>query len=59
MPFTQRIESLKKRHAEIEEQLHLEEARPAKDEVKATKLKRDKLSLKEEILRLEAQGVAA
>lgn len=59
MPFTQRIESLKKRHAEIEEQLHLEEARPAQDEGKIGKLKREKLSIKEEIAKLEAQMVAA
>jgi len=60
MALAARIESLKKRHTEIEEQLHIEEARPAQDEIKITKLKRDKLCLKDEIARLtEEQEKAA
>lgn len=60
MPLSARIESLKKRHNEIEEQLHIEESRPAQDEVKINKLKRDKLTIKDEITKLqEAQGKAA
>ncbi len=55
MPLTARIESLRKRHTEIEKQLNLEESRPAQDEVKINKLKRDKLALKDEIAKLEAE----
>lgn len=60
MPLSARIESLKKRHTDIELQLHTEESRPAQDEVKISKLKRDKLSLKDEIAKLlEEQDKAA
>ena len=60
MPLSARIASLKKRHTEIEEQLHIEESRPAQDEAKIAKLKREKLSLKDEITKLtEQQGKAA
>jgi len=59
MPLTQRIESLRKRHAEIEEQIHLEEARAAADESKINQLKREKLTLKDEIARLENQKESA
>lgn len=55
MPLSARIESLKKRHTEIEKQLNLEESRPAQDEIKINKLKRDKLALKDEIAKLEAE----
>ncbi|MGE4350736.1 MAG: YdcH family protein [Bdellovibrionales bacterium] len=55
MPLTARIESLKKRHAEIEQQLHNEETSPAQDETKVSKLKREKLSLKDEIAKLEEE----
>lgn len=59
MPLTARIESLKKRHTEIEQALHTEEARPAQDEVKINKLKREKLSLKDEIAKLEEEQAKA
>ena len=59
MPLTSRIESLKKRHAAIETQLHAEESRPAQDEIKINQLKRDKLNLKDEIFRLENEQEAA
>ena len=60
MPLSARIESLKKRHAEIEHQLHIEEARAAQDEIKINKLKREKLNLKDEITKLEqSSGKAA
>ncbi len=60
MPLTARIESLKKRHTEIEQQIHAEESRPAQDLAKLNKLKRDKLSLKDEITKLiEEQEKAA
>lgn len=60
MPLTARIESLRKRHTEIEQQLHTEETRPAQDEAKINKLKREKLGLKDEIAKLvEEQEKAA
>jgi len=55
MPLSARIESLKKRHTEIEDQLHTEETRPSQDEAKVSKLKREKLNLKDEITRLEEE----
>lgn len=59
MPLSHRIESLKKRHTDIEEQLHIEESRASGDIVKINQLKRDKLNLKDEITRLESQTVDA
>jgi hypothetical protein len=59
MALQQRIESLRKRHADIEEQLRIEEARPAQNELKINQLKRDKLNLKDELARLESREVAA
>ena len=60
MALTQRIESLKARHAEIEAQLHAEESRPAQDETKIQHLKKEKLTLKDELSKLlEAQEKAA
>ena len=55
MPLSSRIESLKKRHTEIEEQLHTEERRPAQDKAKIAQLKKEKLSLKDEITKLEEE----
>lgn len=52
MPLSARIESLRKRHAEIDSQLQHEESRPSQDEAKIAKLKREKLNLKDEITRL-------
>ncbi|MGE0109947.1 MAG: DUF465 domain-containing protein [Bdellovibrionales bacterium] len=56
MAIAQRIESLKQRHAEVEELLHEEETRPAKDEATISKLKKEKLTLKDEITRLESKA---
>ncbi len=58
MALAQRIESLKARHAEIEAQLHIEETRPAKDETKIQSLKKEKLTIKDEIARLEEEKAA-
>lgn len=59
MALAQRIESLKKRHTEIESQIHLEESRPARDETKLQSLKKEKLTIKEEIAKLEAEIASA
>lgn len=55
MALRQRIESLKTRHAEIEAQLHKEESRPSLDEAKVQHLKKEKLTIKDEIARLEEE----
>ncbi len=60
MALAQRIESLKARHAEIEAQLHAEESRPAQDKAKIQQLKKEKLTLKDELAKLiEEQEKAA
>ena len=59
MPLAHRIASLKQRHTDIDTKLHEEKTRPSKDENKINKLKREKLSLKDEIARLTAQQEAA
>lgn len=56
MPISQRIESLKQRHAEVETLLHQEEKSPAQDESKINELKKEKLTLKDEIARLETKA---
>jgi len=56
MALEQRIESLKKRHAEVEASLHQEESRPAQDPAKVLQLKQEKLKLKDEIAKLEAEA---
>lgn len=53
MALEQRIESLRKRHAEIDRQLSAEEARPFPDEVQLHFLKCQKLFLKDEMSRLQ------
>jgi len=52
MALEQRIQSLKKRHFEIDMKLLAEEARPAPDETLLHQLKREKLHLKDEMSRL-------
>ncbi|MGE3623933.1 MAG: YdcH family protein [Bdellovibrionales bacterium] len=52
MALMQRIESLKKRHADVDHLLHEEEIRPAPDIVRLHELKRIKLNLKDEVTRL-------
>lgn len=52
MALQQRIESLKKRHAEIELKLTSEGSRPAPDGTLLHQLKIQKLSLKDELNRL-------
>lgn len=59
MALEQRIESLRKRHANIESQLDYESARPVPDTALTQQLKREKLLLKDEISRLSAEEQAA
>lgn len=53
MTATDRIDSLRARHASIEDKLDNESARPLPDEVAIHDLKRQKLAIKDEIARLE------
>lgn len=59
MALSQRIESLKKKHSEIDEHLRTEEQRASKNEALISQLKKDKLTLKDEITKLEAEQEAA
>lgn len=59
MALVNRLESLKKRHAQIEAILHTEETRPAPDILALHQLKRDKLHIKDEIGRLSRTASAA
>jgi hypothetical protein len=52
MAFKNHIESLKKKHAHLDQMLQEEEARPSSDDLVLHQLKLQKLSLKDEIERL-------
>ena len=51
MTGDERIESLKAKHAQLENLIHQEVHRPLPDDVHITELKREKLRLKDEIVR--------
>lgn len=55
MAVANRLETLRQRHASKENELHTEEIRPYPNEGRVATLKRDKLSLKDEIERLSQQ----
>ena len=52
MALEQRIESLKKRHSQIDVQIRSEEAHPVPDDILLHQLKRQKLFLKDEMASL-------
>lgn len=52
MPLTEHIHALRTKHQTIDAELKLEAQRPAPDPTTITKLKREKLKLKDEIERL-------
>lgn len=52
MNLQQRLMTLTGRHAALEEQLSVEMTRPRADETTVSKIKREKLRLKEEMERL-------
>ncbi len=54
MSMQSRLESLKARHAELETRIEEEDQRPRPDAEVMSRLKREKLHLKEEIERLRA-----
>lgn len=53
MTATDRIDSLRSRHATLDAKLEDEERRPQPDDVTLHDLKRQKLAIKDEIARLE------
>ena len=59
MALEQRIQSLRKRHAELDLQILAETARPAPDTVRLHQLKSEKLNTKDEMFRLAHMQEAA
>jgi len=60
MALDNHIESLRKKHARIDQMLHEEETRPGADDLVIHRLKSQKLGVKDEIERLlHGQRVAA
>lgn len=58
MALLQHLETLKKRHTEIDLRILAENARPSPDENLLAKLKKQKLFLKDDIARLGDQAAA-
>ena len=56
MGIAARLRSLEDRHATLERQVAEEDARPHPDETELTRLKREKLRLKDEIEKLRRSG---
>jgi hypothetical protein len=52
MALENHIDSLKKRHARLDQMIHEEESHPACDDIRVHKLKSQKVALKDEIARL-------
>lgn len=55
MNLQQRLQTLSGRHAALEEQLSAEMTRPRADEATVSRIKREKLKLKEEMERLRKE----
>ena len=53
MSTQDRIVSLEAKHADLEERLHTEQARPMPDEAVLRSIKHEKLQLKDEIARMQ------
>ena len=58
MAMLQRIESLKKRHAHLEHQIHQEFTRPSSDDSVIAGLKRQKLRIRDEMVMLSREAAA-
>lgn len=56
MSLKERMESLKAKHANLEEQLHTEVQRPFPSSEMLSRLKREKLRIKDELARLGAEA---
>ena len=52
MSLSERIESLRAKHASLKEMIESENQRPHPDDLEITKLKREKLRIKDEIATL-------
>ena len=52
MSFEDRVESLRLKHQALEEEVRIESQRPSPDSELISRLKRDKLKIKDEISRL-------
>lgn len=52
MSLEERIEMLRSKHAALEAELNLENQRPLPDPATITRIKREKLRLKDEMMRL-------
>ena len=59
MSLQSRVESLKTRHASLENQIAAEDQRPRPDSAVLTRMKLEKLRLKEEMERLGGTGQPA
>jgi hypothetical protein len=59
MALEHHLESLRKRHAQIEEILKQEESRPSPDSALIQQLKREKLLLRDEMSKADAVKIAA
>ncbi len=59
MALEQRIQSLRKRKAELDLQIHDETVRPSPDTIRLHRLKSEKLCMKDELSRLEHMQEAA
>jgi hypothetical protein len=57
MSLTQRIETLRKRHAQLEHLVYTEQQRPLPDLTRIYQFKRDKLQLKDQIVRLSRDTI--
>lgn len=53
MSVENHLEALKTKHFNLEKEIHVTGMRPAPDQTTLTRLKREKLKIKEEIERLE------
>ena len=56
MNHSPRLRTLEERHATLERQISEEDARPRPDESELTRLKREKLRVKEEMERLRRES---
>ncbi len=55
MSLQSHLEVLKGRHASLDNKIAMEDSRPSRDLTAISRMKREKLRLKEEMERLEAQ----
>jgi hypothetical protein len=58
MALAQRIETLQKKHAEIDCMIHQEETRPLPNVIRLHEFKKEKLGIKDEIERLRWRRTA-